>query len=256
MPEKRTCFFVIGPYRSGTSMISRVLLRLGLDPGPESELFPATAWNPGGYIQRPDITNLNSFFISRAGGNLSRPGSIEKITQSVDPKDFQSLGLGWASGKRDILIKDPRLSFTAMAWITHSPLRERYRFSFICVTRELNKVAKSALCHYDVKNYCGPTLESAKEVSLSYEKAARWHLYNAGVRGLIIKYEDLLDNPCLTISNLGRFVSCADRDKLRAGIESVSEGRSLINTEAAAQRPQGGDKYMKQSLVCHHERVS
>ncbi len=231
MKNKKKCFFVMGSYRSGTSMVSRMLVALGLDCGPEAGLFPPTDWNPGGYIQRPDITALNTYLINRSGGNLFNPGSPEKIDATIFPKDFNYIDLEWASGSKDILIKDPRLSFTAKAWIEKSPLKNKFEFSFVFVTRDELQIASSALSHYDVKNYCGPNVRTALEMINRYTRGAKWQIDNSNATNIIVNYEKLLKNPDEMVRSSAKFVGCDNEEKIIQAIGSLSHGKSLLSSK-------------------------
>ena len=56
MENPKRIVFVMGPFRSGTSMICRVLVGLGLDSGPEEELFPPTEWWTSPILYTPKAT--------------------------------------------------------------------------------------------------------------------------------------------------------------------------------------------------------
>ena len=221
-------YIVLGPYRSGTSLVSRLAHKLGADPGPESGLFEATAWNPSGYIQRPDITAFNTELIVSTGGTLTRPCPPEEISKRTDPSHFNSLSLDWTRSTSNVLAKDPRFCFTLLAWMQHGVFAD-FDLALIRITRDIKQTAASALAHYDVKNYCENSFVTAQEVITRYDQAAHWHEVNLRVPCHTITYEDLINEPPAEVSRLAGFMGVSDTNLISSAIAATLEGKSRIS---------------------------
>ena len=228
MPSRPTFYIVIGPYRSGTSLISRITQKLGANPGPEGELYEPTDWNPSGYIQRPDITAFNTKLIINAGGSLSEPTSPEIIAERTDPKVFGELDLTWTLPPNNPLIKDPRFCFTLLTWQRYG-IFKNHQLSLIRITRNLEANTGSALAHYDVKNYCGNDPAVARKVLSAYEAAANWHQNNLHVPCYNVKYETLISNSTEEINRLANFMNVQDEKRIQSAIQASLEGKSRVS---------------------------
>lgn len=226
---KRKCYVVMGPYRSGTSLVARVLQQFGVSAGPEPDLYEATDWNPSGYIQRPDITSFNTRIIASAGGTLTDTGSPLDIYKNADANLFGELDRSWMNNFEKFLIKDPRFCCTFYTWYQHQILAD-YEPFIIRVSRNIEATAKSALVHYDVKHYCGNSMETALRVISSYNHFAAWHLENMPVPAFHIIYDDLVANPEKTILQLAKFMGVSDINMISAAVNTTSYGRSKIKT--------------------------
>jgi hypothetical protein len=225
-PSKVKVCFVVGPYRSGTSMVSRILSELGAWPGPDDRLFPPTHWNPGGYIQRPDVTAFNTWLIEKNGGTLNSPGHPMDVTSSISAEDFERIDLRWILNRDCILIKDPRFCFTLAGWMAKCPILGGQSL-FVRVRRNVEQAALSALSHYDVRHYCGPNHETALAMLSAYDDAASWQCRHSGVAHYTVCYEDLLADPAPIVNQLACLMGCKDEAQIRSALRSLEYGRSI-----------------------------
>ena len=228
MHSRPTFYIVLGPYRSGTSLISRITQKLGANPGPEGELYEPTDWNPSGYIQRPDITAFNTKLIINAGGSLTEPPAPEIIAERTDPKVFGELDLTWTLPPNNPLIKDPRFCFTLSTWQRYG-IFKNHQLAVIRITRNLESNTASALAHYDVKNYCGNDPATARKVLSTYDAAASWHEKNLNVPCHNVKYETLISNSAEEIKRLAGFMDVKDEKIIQSAIEASLEGKSRVS---------------------------
>ena len=233
-PLHPRCYVVLGPFRSGTSLVARVLSRLGADPGPVHQLYEPTDWNPRGYIQRPDVTAFNTGLIVAAGGTLSRPPLPEQIARSSTPEAFGALDLGWMVSAPITLLKDPRFSITLLAWLRHGAFGGR-DVRLLRISRGLEANVDSALAHYDVKHYCGKSPETARQVLAAYDEAAAWHLARLPVPGLHLVYEDLVTDTGRQVDRLAAFMGVTDPACLAEARDEVGTGRSRFDALANSQ---------------------
>src|SRR3972149_3427729 len=116
-PNRFAGIIVLGPYRSGTSLMSRILSKLGVNFGPDREMHAGTQYNPGGYFERAAINNANDAFITSSGGDLARPGDPVELARRGDPKPLREMDLTWMAAERTWGIKDPRLCASLWAWL-------------------------------------------------------------------------------------------------------------------------------------------
>jgi O-antigen biosynthesis protein len=115
----QTVICIAGAHRSGTSMVTRLLHRCGLELGPESDLMPPQADNPEGFWEHLGFVALNEELLNELGGAWDLPPRAdENFTHArVDPlrmkarlliERFESARVwGW---------KDPRNSLTLPFW--------------------------------------------------------------------------------------------------------------------------------------------
>lgn len=238
MTERRRGHVVVGPYRSGTSLVTRIMCALGASPGPADELYEPTDWNPSGYFQRPDVTAFNTALIRRAGGDLTTPPRPDAITEACDRSTFDGLDLGWIGRERRWVIKDPRFSFTLSAWIAQG-MFDGSGLSLIRLTRDLEPCVASCLVHYDVRHYCENSVEVARAVVGRYDEAARWHGEHLGpdVPSLTVSYEQLVARPVAEVRRIADFVEVDDPRRIADAVAAMSHGASTV----IPQRPLATD---------------
>lgn len=118
MAENKKCLIIIGMHRSGTSALSGMLSKSGLDVG--ENIMDANEYNPKGYYENASITELNDRIFSHLGTNWKEKESIvNKITEEIittySTEARQILNQEFES--KEILIKDPRISLLLPFWI-------------------------------------------------------------------------------------------------------------------------------------------
>ena len=141
-----TCIVVIGMHRSGTSLVSGLLYRLGVNMG--TAFRKPDRHNATGYYEDIDFRDLNKMIINRAGGRWFNPPNPEDVSAAV--KHY--------SDKVDALIeskdglwgfKDPRTVFTIHALEHHLPEDTR----FIRVSRNTLETVASLSRRASLKEY-------------------------------------------------------------------------------------------------------
>jgi hypothetical protein len=221
--------FVIGPYRSGTSLLSRIARELGAYPGDASDLYEPTDWNPEGYIQRPDVTLFNTHLIERSGGNLTHPPHPLEIASKLSRKDFvDNLDLSWISSHDIILIKDPRLCFTLLSWVKYC-FNKLFDVRIIRISRDIDDNARSAILHYDVKKYCHNSIDIARNVICRYDLSAKWHCDNLGIPSIEVHLEKLVSQPEIVIRDIAKFIGLNNEKIIEKSLGCVFSGKSKIS---------------------------
>src|SRR3954454_7745401 len=113
---------VLGPSRSGTSAVGRVLNLLGVDLGPEDRLLAAIPGvNPKGFFEHRDVVGLNDEILRRLSGDwLSPPELIAGWEHDAALDDLRSQAhelLQNTFGASALWgFKDPRASLTLPFW--------------------------------------------------------------------------------------------------------------------------------------------
>ncbi len=221
------CYVVLGPFRSGTSLVARLLATLGADAGPPQELFEPSEWNPAGYIQRPDITAFNKSLLVAAGGTDGAPPSAEAIAAAASPETFAGLDLKWLRAAPVTVVKDPRFCFTLLAWLRHGAFGDR-DVRLVLTSRDAPEMIRSALSHYDVKHYCGNTTEGARRTLAAYAAGAEWHAINLERPVLRLSYETLDRHAGFAVEELAAFADVTDPRLIAAAKEACAQGRSQV----------------------------
>lgn len=110
---------VIGPHRSGTSLVARLLNMMGAYFGPEGISWPANDANIKGFWERLDVLEVNDAILAASqcrwdrlsGWNIAAPPAIpEKTRQRLRSTLFSM------DGFRPWMLKDPRLCLTLPLW--------------------------------------------------------------------------------------------------------------------------------------------
>ena len=191
--EKKKVVIILGMHRSGTSALSGLLNRAGIDFG--NNLIPPNNDNPTGFFEDWDILKMNNFMLeaqnsswysikplNKSWKNLSR--SKKRLTHYLKRKISKSNIYG---------IKDPRIIRLFPVW------KEIFRDlelspCFIIIVRDVRAVCESLR----KRNCFSPLFSSifwAIE-NLNSEKQTR------GYKRVFLSYEDLLKDPMTCIGKI------------------------------------------------------
>ncbi|MBI1784723.1 sulfotransferase [Candidatus Sumerlaeota bacterium] len=224
---------VLGPYRSGTSVVSQVLTALGVDFGEAEKMFGGDARNPGGYFERADINEANTRFIQSAGYTLGDPGDPDELIGRGDAEILRALDLSWLARSRMWGIKDPRLCATLAGWIEFR-LIDPNSIRIINVTREIDPIVQSVCKFEEVFDYCGRSRAGAREMTERYLRLAQWQTARSGAPVCELKYETLIADPKGTIEALASFIGARDEKKIARAAAAVGKDKSLIKHYAVS----------------------
>lgn len=110
---------VAGMPRSGTSLITQLLHRCGLNLGPPAQLMPASVNNPDGFWENLRFVRLNERLLAANGGTWYAPPATLRPTPKITAEAKSILAQfdneepwGW---------KDPRNALTLPFWKTLLP---------------------------------------------------------------------------------------------------------------------------------------
>jgi hypothetical protein len=120
MREERSLVLVAGSGRSGTSLFSGILQRLGYHvPQPE---VPADATNPRGFAESQWVVDFHTRLLARARVQVSdaRPAAWAKTAQiALDDEvraELRAFLAGQFGAQPALIVKDPRLSWFLPLW--------------------------------------------------------------------------------------------------------------------------------------------
>jgi hypothetical protein len=233
-PKKsgRSLVLVAGSGRSGTSLFSGILQRLGFHvPQPE---VPADSTNPRGFAESQWVVDFHTRLLGRAGVQVSdaRPVAWSHAADvSLDDGVAEQLSnwLGKQFRASDhVIIKDPRLSWFLPLW-KRSAEENGVSPRFATVLRHPAAVVDSKQRSYggwqsDVSRTAGWLNQT-----LFTERATR-----EGPR-VFVRYEDILDDWTRIVGRMGEALDLSViRDAPAASIVSIHEfvDRSLSRSRA------------------------
>jgi hypothetical protein len=196
---------VMGPYRCGTSFLSRVLSGRGVNFGPPHELYAADEWNPCGYFQRPDVLQANDDFFASAGRSAFAPADLITLRTHGNVEHLRRANLDWRRGGGIWGIKDPRFCATLMSWFEAGLLGENV--GLIRISREPFDSARSLLKHPELAaQLCNASLETALQLILRYEQLAQEQERCFLGPVLSLAFEEFTSSPNRCISAIDRFI--------------------------------------------------
>lgn len=231
--SKRSLVLVAGSGRSGTSLFSGILQRLGFYvPQPE---VPADSTNPRGFAESQWVVNFHTRLLNQAGVQVSdaRPAAWARTAEvALDESihDELSSWLGKQFKESDhLIVKDPRLSWFLPLWrrcaesVGVAP-------RFATVLRHPAAVVDSKQRSYGAwQGDVGRTAGWLNQ-TLFTERATR-----DGPRVFVV-YEDLLDDWTRIVGHVGEALDLSViRDAPAASIVSIHEfvDRGLSRSRAA-----------------------
>jgi hypothetical protein len=230
--SKRTLLLVAGSGRSGTSLFTGILARLGFHvPQPE---VSADSTNPRGFSESKWVVDFHTRLLNRAGVQVAdaRPGAWALTANVALDESVKQELRGWLEQQfREgdaVIIKDPRLSWFLPLWRTcGEEVGAAVRFA--TVLRHPAAVVESKQRSYG--NWQGEVDRTAGWLnqSLFTERATRNHPRS------IVRYQDLLDDWTRIVGRVGEELDLAVvRDAPAQAIVQVHEfvDKSLSRSRA------------------------
>lgn len=218
---------VLGPYRSGTSVTSQVLQKLGVDFGPKQLLLPAQPWNPGGFFERFDVNDANDALIRSAGRTLAEPGDPSELATKADFSTLKQVDMSWTHSGPLWGIKDPRMCASLLAWI-NAGILDRKCLKIIYVRRELGSALRSAMACEPVRNYCDGDEQRVRNMLQSYDDMAGWHVAHLEVPSLEVQFNHLITQPTETVQQLADFIGVKDPKRVRRATKLIGRGKGMF----------------------------
>jgi O-antigen biosynthesis protein len=204
VPRVGVC--VLGFHRSGTSMVTRLLNRLGADLGPDEDLLPGVDGdNPEGYFEPRWAIELNDAILAAFGGTYEAPPTLpdgwEARSELNALRATAGERLASAFAGRSLWgIKDPRLSLTLPFW---RPLLAQHadELRYVVCVRSPSETAASML-RRAIYGDCDAA--HFGRAWLAYTAAALANTRPA--ERTFAFYDDLLANPGAELHRLAGFI--------------------------------------------------
>ncbi|SDF36921.1 sulfotransferase family protein [Limimaricola pyoseonensis] len=145
--EGRTAIVVLGPHRSGTSLLAGILAKLGCDL--PRTLMPDTQANPKGYFESTHVMRLNDRILASLGTDWRGLEAIDRrALDRLARSEFarlaaETLGQEFAGAARPVL-KDPRICLLTRFW-AGALGAAGYPVAYVHTCRDPLEVAQSLL---------------------------------------------------------------------------------------------------------------
>jgi len=223
MDKKIKTVVVLGMHRSGTSMTSAILEKLGINMGEET--LGAGETNPIGHFEDKMFLNLNKRILNDAGGSWDSPPKHKAILDLKNKykKEIKKIisnknkNWGW---------KEPRTSLTIDLYYPY--LSNTY---FIYCKRNEVDVAKSLKKRNDM-----PLNEGKKLKGIYDDRIDNFLEKINSDRKKVVEYEEILSNPELEIKEIINFLDLDINDQQYQEAVSVVLPKNELNKLAKKQR--------------------
>ena len=250
MQRDRSLVLVAGSGRSGTSLVSGILQRLGYHvPAPE---VPADDTNPRGFAESQWVVDFHTALLKRARVQVSdaRPGAWAVTADLCLEDEVQAQLRTWLEEQYreadHVLIKDPRLSWFLPLWQRCSeaigvPPR------FVTMLRHPAAVVDSKQRSYGA--WQGDVSRAAGWVNLTLftERATR------DAPRVLVRYEDVLEDWTKSIGRIGETLDLAVvRDAPAGSQRTVHE---IYDPSQSRSRPDWGDLALPAPLRAQADEV-
>ena len=208
--KPRKAIVVLGPHRSGTSVVSRSLLTAGLDLG--QHVLAANSDNPKGFFENSAIIEFNDRLLKHLGLCWDYLGNVD-ITQlpQFDPEPWQTeareILVSEFIREGDIVLKDPRLCLLAPFW--DQALRQQgFSPHYVLVLRHPLESAASQMTRRSrdpAFHFVGSTLSEGVLMWATYlHSALRFFSHHAAS---LASYDNFLTQPALALGTLAQRLS-------------------------------------------------
>jgi hypothetical protein len=250
MQRDRSLVLVAGSGRSGTSLVSGILQRLGYHvPAPE---VPADDTNPRGFAESQWVVDFHAALLKRARVQVSdaRPAAWATTADMCLEDEVQTQLRTWLEQQfreaDHVLIKDPRLSWFLPLWqrcaeaIGVSP-------RFVSMLRHPAAVVDSKQRYYGA--WQGDVSRAAGWLNLTLftERATR------DAPRVLVRYEDVLDDWTRTVGRIGEALDLSIvRDAPAASLRTVHE---FVDRSLSRSRTDWGDLALPVQLRAQADEV-
>ena len=220
MKELPVEVLVLGMHRSGTSMLSGVLDRLGVNMGEDKPGRQVS--NPMGHYEDGDFLSLNESILAKAGGSWDNPPSIENIQSQTASltEEVQRIILSKEHANQNQIWgwKDPRTSLTIQLFLPY--LKNPY---IIWCQRDPAAIAGSLLKRNDL------TYQESEKLTEYYQQQIRNFLKgHPEIPVLRVSYQDIIDEPDTWILKIVYFLDLEpEENQLNNAREFILPGEKL-----------------------------
>jgi hypothetical protein len=187
---------VAGMPRSGTSLVTQMLHRCGVDLGPPEQLMPASINNTDGFWENLRFVRLNERLLKASGGTWFVPPATLRPTPKITAE--AKAILAHFEGREPWAWKDPRNAVTLPFWKTLLPSMK----VLVCV-RHPAETAASLLASTLIPRTFHWWLPRERRRGRIYEAALElWRVSNTSILAnttpadrMVTHYDAMLANP-------------------------------------------------------------
>jgi hypothetical protein len=206
--NRRLAVLVLGMHRSGTSLATEILSRLGLWIGTEETLIGATEYNPRGHFELVAGVEFDNEVLCRAGGTWDHPPALQSV-DALATRIHPSVA-AWYDGRPAWAFKDPRLCLTLPVWM---PALSGFDVRIVHVVRDPHAVARSVVARNDAvdlpaSRFGKGEMVAADALTLCAEYNCRACLFEDrfALPRLLVWYDQLVEAPAAQVQRIAAFV--------------------------------------------------
>jgi hypothetical protein len=199
-------------HRSGTSLVTEMIEKLGLYLGPADQLIGSSSFNARGHFELTRAIEFDNAVLRQAGGTWDAPPLVENIEAlgaCLQPAIDE-----WFGGHAAWAFKDPRLCLTLPIWM---PALSGVDVRLIHVLRDPYAVARSltarnSMLDLPASRFAKGQLRMADALNLwaEYNRRACMHAETYGLPRLVLWYDHVLDTPGREVARLAEFLNRGD----------------------------------------------
>lgn len=225
---------VLGMHRSGTSVLTQVIHKMGYQTGEVSP--PTDAQNPDGYFEDFDVVRFNDRMLRALGSEWDAPQDLEiqrKHLERFKEEAVRLIQTNYADQDKWVL-KDPRMCLTLDFWQHVIPQAfPGIELSAVHIIRHPVEVAQSQKKRAEDEADFHIMGKDIRYFLLL------WYHYTQSVlrlcnidKNYMVTYSELLSNPRATVEGVARFLEIDDPAAILAASKSIK--RSLHRQSAQA----------------------
>jgi len=196
----KNCLVVLGMHRSGTSALTGVLERVGVDLG--NELMTPAADNPSGFFENTLVVDTNEAILAASGSAWDSPFALannwqDKLTDNTLAQAASAFIQSNITSEHVYALKDPRLS-RLLPWWQSLFVKAGVTGRYVILVRHPLEIADSLAARNG--------LSQTHSLLLWMHYMLEAERYTRGQPRAFVHYHDLLDDPVATVQ--GVFSRC------------------------------------------------
>ncbi|MGY8640248.1 MAG: sulfotransferase family protein [Verrucomicrobiales bacterium] len=231
MSDSRQLVLVFGMHRSGTSLLTKLLVDFGYETG--NEVLQAADDNPEGFWENSAVVELNDRFLQQIGScwNDPHPLSDDAFTGEIGvkfAKQAEKLVASEFTETKLAVIKDPRMCRVFPLW--QAALEKHFEeIKCIHMMRHFYEVSESLRKRNGYSHYFS-NLQWIQHVLFS-------EIHSRPYPRLNLTFSNLLETPEVTIQKLADFLGGQALDKAGAVGKSINPSLRHNKVPASDQLP-------------------
>ena len=218
---------VLGPTRSGKSLVCRILHHLGVNFGLDEKQNRGNRYNTSGGFEHREINQVNDRLLRTAGRSFTVPGAPETLTKETDLSALDDLDLSWMDGSKIWGLKDPRFCATITPWITAGKIKKQ-GLRIVNVRRDTFGTAGAALKYRITNDLFLGSFDAICQSVEEYKRLAQWQIQNLNLPIFDIQYEKLLEDPKRVVTKLAAFIQASDKKRIRRAASKVGMKKAVF----------------------------